>query len=49
MSSLRRPTGSKLRHPAPVLGENGRELLADIGLDAEAIEDLGRRGVVRLP
>ncbi len=31
---------------APILGEHNRALLEEIGLSAEAIEDLERRGVL---
>lgn len=38
-----------IRRPAPALGEHSREILASIGYDAAAIEQLLARGVVRAP
>ena len=41
-----RPTPQR---PPPTLGEHGRELLREAGLDDAAIDDLAARGVVALP
>ncbi len=35
--------------PPPRLGEHGRELLREAGLDDDAIDDLVARGVVTVP
>ena len=35
--------------PAPAVGQHGREILAELGFDAAAMEDLVRAGAVALP
>ncbi|MBS45656.1 MAG: hypothetical protein CMH83_21280 [Nocardioides sp.] len=42
-------TPGTVRRPPPLLSEHAQEVLAEIGLDETAIDDLARRGVVRLP
>lgn len=42
-------TPSSLRRPAPLLGEHGEELLAEVGLGAEAIAELRAAGVLGPP
>jgi formyl-CoA transferase len=39
-------TPGALRRPAPTLGEHNREILAGLGLDDAAIEDLTRRKII---
>jgi crotonobetainyl-CoA:carnitine CoA-transferase CaiB-like acyl-CoA transferase len=39
-------TPGALRRAAPSLGEHNREILAGLGLDAAAIDDLGRRKII---
>ncbi|HYA68711.1 MAG TPA: hypothetical protein VED63_08265, partial [Acidimicrobiales bacterium] len=39
-------TRSWLRAPAPTLGQHNDEILAELGLDADGIDGLRRKGVV---
>jgi len=42
-------TPGKVLRPAPLLGEHTREVLAELGYDAEAIERLHRENAVVSP
>jgi crotonobetainyl-CoA:carnitine CoA-transferase CaiB-like acyl-CoA transferase len=35
--------------PAPEIGEHGRAMLAELGIDLAAVERLAAEGVLRLP
>jgi crotonobetainyl-CoA:carnitine CoA-transferase CaiB-like acyl-CoA transferase len=50
MLQARMPIGEGLPpRPAPVLGEHSREVVADLGFDADEIEGLVERGVLIVP
>ena len=43
------PEDRQARIPAPLRGEHGREILAEVGLDGQAIDELAEGKVVWLP
>ena len=42
-------TPASVRRPAPLIGEHGREVLAELGMSAEEIDALEASGVLRQP